>query len=77
MLLTPATNLADVVQEYGAGVVVEGTTEAVCEGIAGILEASADRYASMCLAAQRLASERFTWPKVAEQVAAAYHTILG
>lgn len=77
VLLTPATNLGDVVQDYGAGVVVEGTTQAVCEGIARILEAPSDRYEAMCLAAQRLASERFAWPKVAEQVAAAYRTILG
>jgi glycosyltransferase involved in cell wall biosynthesis len=76
VLLTPATNLSDVVQEYGAGVVVEGTAEAVGKGIGRILETPSDRYAAMCLAAQRLASERFTWPKVAEQVAAAYRAIL-
>jgi len=77
VLLTQATNLGDVVEEYGAGVVVEGTAEAVCDGIATILEMPAHRYSAMCTAAQRLVSEHFTWPKVAEQVAAAYHTMLG
>ena len=76
VLLTRATNLGDVVEEYGAGVVVEGTAEAVCDGIATILEMPAHRYSAMSTAAQRLVSERFTWPKVAEQVAAAYRTML-
>jgi glycosyltransferase involved in cell wall biosynthesis len=77
VLLTPATNLGDIVQDYGAGVVVEGTAEAVCDGIATILEMPAHRYTAMCVAAQRLVSEHFTWSKVAEQVAAAYRTMLG
>jgi glycosyltransferase involved in cell wall biosynthesis len=76
VLLTPATNLGDEVRDYGAGIVVEGTAEAVCDGIARIVEAPSDRYAAMCVGARRLASERFTWPKVAEQVAAAYRHIL-
>jgi glycosyltransferase involved in cell wall biosynthesis len=77
VLLTPATNLGDIVLDYGAGVVVEGTAEAVCDGIATILEMPAHRYSAMCMAARRLVSEHFTWPKVAEQVAAAYRTMLG
>jgi hypothetical protein len=31
----------------------------------------------MCIAARRLAMERFAWPGVAKQVAAAYRTIIG
>jgi glycosyltransferase involved in cell wall biosynthesis len=76
VLLTPATNLGDLVEDYGAGVVSQGTAAGIHEGLARILDAPLDRYQAMSLAALRLASERFTWPKVAEQIAAAYRAIL-
>ena len=75
-LLTPATNLGELVEEYGAGVVVEGTPEGVCDGLARILEAPPERYEAMCRAAWRLASERFTWASVAEQLSVAYRSLI-
>ena len=76
VLLTSATNLGEFVERSGAGVVVDGTPEGVREGLTTILTASADRYGAMCEASLRLASQRFTWSVVAEQVAGAYRAIL-
>lgn len=77
VLITPATNLAEFVEGFGAGVVVEGTPEGVQGGLRAILEAPPERYRAMAVAAERLASERFTWPAVAGQIAAAYRSLLG
>ena len=64
------------VEEFGAGVVVEGTAEGVHRGLQAILEAPPQRYEAMCSGGRRLATERFTWPRVADQMAAAYRGIL-
>ncbi len=77
VLLTPATNLGEFVERSGAGAVVEGTAEGVHRGLRTVLDASPQRYQAMCSAARRLVAERFTWPRVAEQMAAAYRGILG
>lgn len=77
VLLTPATNLGEPVEAYGAGAIVEGTPEAIGRGLADVLDAPGDRYGAMCSAARTLASERFSWPAVTEQIAAAYRRILG
>lgn len=77
VLLTRATNLGELVEEYGAGAVVEGTPEAIGRGLTNVLDAPVDRYVAMCSAARTLARERFSWPTVAEQIAAAYRRILG
>jgi glycosyltransferase involved in cell wall biosynthesis len=76
VLLTSATNLGEFVEDFGAGVVVKGTARGVAEGLGRLLEMPAEPYGAMCSAARRLASERFTWPTVAEQMSAAYRTIL-
>ena len=76
VLLTPATNLGEFVEEFGAGVVVEGTAEGVHRGLQAILEAPPQRYEAMCSGGRRLVTERFTWPRVAGQMAAAYRGIL-
>jgi glycosyltransferase involved in cell wall biosynthesis len=77
VLVTPATNLGEYVEEFGAGVVVEGSAQSVSEGLRRILEIPAERYEAHCAAARRLASARFTWPIVAGQMAAEYGRILG
>lgn len=77
VLLTSATNLGEFVEDFGAGIVVEGTARGVAEGLGRLLEMPAERYGAMCSAARRLVSERFTWPTVAEQMSAAYCNILG
>jgi glycosyltransferase involved in cell wall biosynthesis len=76
VVLTAATGLGEFVEEYGAGVVVEGSAPAIQEGLRTVLEASPGRYQAMRAAALRLASERFTWTAVAQQMAAAYRSIL-
>jgi glycosyltransferase involved in cell wall biosynthesis len=77
VLVTPATNLGDHIDEFGAGVVVDGSAWSVAEGLRRILEIPADQYETLCSAARRLASARFTWPIVAEQMTSEYGKILG
>jgi glycosyltransferase involved in cell wall biosynthesis len=77
VLVTPATNLGDYVEEFGAGVVVDGSAQSVSEGLRKILETPTERYEAHCAAARRLASARFTWPNVAGQMIAEYRKILG
>jgi len=76
VLLTAATGLGEFVEEYGAGVVVEGNAPAIQEGLRTVLEAPPRRYQAMRAAALRLASERFTWAGVAQQMSVAYRSIL-
>lgn len=76
VLITSATNLGRLVEDFGAGVVVDGTVEGVRDGLARILDLPSDRYEAMCVASRRLASEHFTWPLVAAQIAATYRMIL-
>jgi glycosyltransferase involved in cell wall biosynthesis len=77
VLLTRATNLGELVEEYGAGAVVEGTPGAIGRGLKDVLDSPHDRYISMCSSARTLARDRFSWPAVTEQIAAAYRRILG
>jgi len=76
VLITAATNLGDFVDEYGAGLVVEPTPEAIAEGLARASELSPDDHARMSAAAKRLVQERFTWPVVAEEVSVAYRSLI-
>ena len=77
VLVTPATNLGEYVDEFGAGVVVDGSAQSVSEGLRNIIEIPAERYEAHCAAARRLASARFTWPIVTKQMTAEYRKILG
>ena len=77
VLVTPDTNLGEHVEEFGAGVVVDGSAQSVADGLRRLLEIPAEDYATLCSAARRLAAARFTWPIVAEQMTAEYGKILG
>jgi glycosyltransferase involved in cell wall biosynthesis len=77
VLVTPATNLGDYVEEFGAGVVVDGSAQSISKGLRKILDIPPERYEAHCAAAHRLASARFTWPIVAGQMTAEYRKILG
>jgi glycosyltransferase involved in cell wall biosynthesis len=76
VLVTAATNLGEYVDEFGAGVVVDGSAQSVAEGLRRVLEIPAEEYATLCSAARRLASARFTWPTVAEHMTSEYDKIL-
>jgi glycosyltransferase involved in cell wall biosynthesis len=76
VLLTHATNLGGFVEDFDAGIMVDETAEGVADGLRRVLEMPPERYAAMCRAARRLASERFNWVVVAEQMSAAYRRIL-
>lgn len=77
VLVTPETNLARYVEEYGAGWVVEGTPEAVAQGLAAVLEGSPWDLDTAGKRARTLAEDNFSWPSVARKMAAAYRNMLG
>jgi glycosyltransferase involved in cell wall biosynthesis len=72
VLVTPETNLGRCVQEYEAGVVVAGTPEAIAEGLRLLTECDRPSYDRMSQGAERLASERFSWPEVTRQMVELY-----
>ena len=76
VLLTPETNLAGFVDTAGAGMVVEGSAEAIADGLHKLAAAPDASYMAMCSAARQLAVEQFSWPGVAEQIARAYRAIM-
>lgn len=71
VVVTPGVGLAATVASARAGLVVDGTPEALAEAIAGLL-ADPARRAAMGEAGRRLAARDFSWPAVAERVEAAY-----
>jgi glycosyltransferase involved in cell wall biosynthesis len=76
VLITAATNLAQYVDDFGAGVVVEGSAEGIADGLTHVLGAPVEQYDAMCSAARNLVAQRFTWPRVATEMAAAYRGVL-
>jgi len=77
VIVTAETNLGEFIEDFEAGVVVEGSADGVGNGLERLLTLPPGHYEAMCQAARRLAMERFSWPGVAKQVAAAYRTIVG
>jgi glycosyltransferase involved in cell wall biosynthesis len=76
VLITPETNLGELVLDYGAGIVASGRPEAFQEAMNQILRLPSHEYEVMSKAAQRLASDRFGWAQVSERIASAYRSIL-
>jgi glycosyltransferase involved in cell wall biosynthesis len=72
VLVTPQTNLALYVKEYGAGWVVDGTPESIAKGLGLILETSAQDLDAVGSRARSLARDRFSWPISSRQMATVY-----
>jgi glycosyltransferase involved in cell wall biosynthesis len=72
-LLTPETNMGDVVARYQAGLVVDGADDgAIASGFERLARLSDAAHAEMSRAARRLVEENYTWPVAIAQVKAAY-----
>ncbi|MEA2570936.1 MAG: hypothetical protein QOI24_2937 [Acidobacteriota bacterium] len=71
VVVTPEVGLADEVRRADAGVVVNGEPHALAAAIDELLRDPARR-AAMGARGRRAVEERFTWPRVAEQMEAAY-----
>jgi glycosyltransferase involved in cell wall biosynthesis len=76
VLVTPETNLGRHVQEYGAGVVVEPTAISIAEGLHQLSQADHASYEAMQRGAERLASEKFSWPQVTQKMIDLYELVL-
>ena len=74
-LVTPETNLGDLVARYGAGVEVTGKVQEIASGLQFLLSLPREEYFRMQLQARRLTSERFTWERVVKDLASHYRRI--
>ncbi|HEY3062699.1 MAG TPA: glycosyltransferase family 4 protein [Chloroflexota bacterium] len=77
LLVAPGTNLGPQLEAYGAGVVVEPTTDGVARGLRRLVGMSEGQLTEMGDSGRRLVEERFTWPQAARQMADAYRALVG
>lgn len=76
VIITPTCNM-DEVESWGAGAVTSADANRLAETISHHLSFSGDRWLAMSAAASRLASERYEWKRVANQMSSVYDWILG
>ena len=74
VLVTPGSNLGEVVQEYGAGVVVDGNENDIADGIKALASASGEQHEAMARGAKQLILDQFTWPEAAHRLSDAYRS---
>lgn len=72
VLITPATNLDNLVEQYGAGIVVSGEGADIRRGLERLVDLSEAEYVSMGANARRLVEDHFDWTSVAARMADAY-----
>jgi glycosyltransferase involved in cell wall biosynthesis len=75
VLVTRETNLADLVAERRAGIVVETNPDSISRGIQQLLALSDAEYESMSRRARQLVQGRFTWQLAAEAMANEYRRV--
>jgi glycosyltransferase involved in cell wall biosynthesis len=75
VIVTPEVGLAPIVEESGAGVVVDGEPELLAAALRRLLAHTEERLAMGRRGRQ--AAKRFAWPVVARQMIEAYETIIG
>jgi glycosyltransferase involved in cell wall biosynthesis len=76
VLITPETNLADIVAAYDAGVVVAGNSVDIARGLELLISMTQDRYLVMRQKARQLIDDHYTWARVTERIAQAYQKIV-
>lgn len=74
-LVTPETNMGDLITSYGAGVEVAGEAHDIAAGIELLLALRRDDHVRMQNQGRRLIRERFTWERLIGQLAAHYRRI--
>lgn len=74
-VVTPGTNMSDVILAEGAGWVCDLSPESVREAIVAAAS-SAEAYAEMALASRRVA-ELFSWPSIAKSIRTDYLKVIG
>lgn len=74
-VVTPGTNMSDVILAEGAGWVCDLSPESVRDAIAAAA-GSTDGYSEMALASSRVA-DMFSWPSIAKSIRADYLKVIG
>ena len=72
VLVTPGTNVSDLVRDHFAGVAVDCTAGGVSSGLETLMSLNGDRYVEMSQRARALVDEEFSWSVAAERIARAY-----
>lgn len=75
VLVTPETNIADYVSEYGAGWVTAGTPGAIADGLRCAMRVTSPEMETMSGQARALIADHFTWASSARQMAAWYRSV--
>ena len=75
VLVTPGTNLFDVVRSYRAGIGADGSVDAIADGIERLVTLDEAAWIEMGAAARKLVEAHFTWPEAAARMADAYRQI--
>ena len=77
VLITPETNMDEVVRQYQAGVVVDGENDqSIADGFAKLAGASESEFGELSMAAKRMVTENFIWPVAVAQVKTVYEEVL-
>ncbi|MEQ8172137.1 MAG: glycosyltransferase [Candidatus Eremiobacterota bacterium] len=76
VLVTPETNLAGYVEKYNAGWVVQGTPEAIAEGLLKVLNTSTNEFNVIGENSYLLIKKNFTWSVIVSKMAKIYKEIL-
>jgi glycosyltransferase involved in cell wall biosynthesis len=76
VLITPGTNLGDLVSRYRAGVVVEASPDTIAAGIDELMGLSPDDRREMGQRAKQMVQECFTWKEAARAMAHHYRDLV-
>ncbi len=76
VLVTPETNLAELVARLGAGIACHGDEAAIAEGFLRLAKADETEHRQMAGAARRLVEDNFTWPRIRQQFRQMYEDAL-
>lgn len=73
--VTPEVGAADIVQQYGSGLVIDGDPATFGKGMRNMLE-NPDELVRMGRRGRKAVEEHFTWGAVAKQMESVYHQVL-
>jgi glycosyltransferase involved in cell wall biosynthesis len=75
VVITEGTNIAELVRDYKAGIVVGADPVAISRGILDLLSLSSEEHTQMCSDARRLVREHFTWERATALLAEHYRSL--
>jgi poly(glycerol-phosphate) alpha-glucosyltransferase len=75
VLVTPGTNISELVTDYAAGIAVDYAPGALSTGLEAIVGLSPERYVHMGQRARQLVDDHFSWSVTADRLARAYAAV--